>query len=299
MAAVTKQPPAYLREPHNQHIERILRRVWDRLNVNNEHFLMVIVGREGSGKSYTALKLASLIDDEFTHEQVIFRIEEFLRLLRDDEFREGGVYVLDEAGVAFGNRTWHDRGQILANQAMQLIRDHNVGLIFTLPRLGELDSQTQGRLHTLLEIRKKVHNKHVIASWKWMDPDRTDTTGKIYKKYPRSPSGNRITQIRFTPPDESIVEPYQQRKREFQQMVYDEAIDALTPEEDDGAPDTPDEIAEDIRDNGGADKYVREINNGAQRVLDREQIAAEYGIGHRKSKKVKRLLMPEVDDDVM
>ncbi len=289
--------PAVLQEPFNQPIERVLRKVWDRMNVRNEHFVGVLVGREGGGKSLTAIKIATLLDDEFTHDQVIFRAENFLKLLRDDEYRSGAVFVLDEAGVMFGNRSWQDRTQVLANQALQLIRSHNVGLIFTLPRLGELDSQTQGRLQAMFEIREKVDGEYVEGPWKWIDPDRSGTTGKIYKKYPRTEKGNRVTSVRFSPPPSSITEQYEERKETFQEEVYDEVIEELNDDDEDDEMSVV-EIVDDIIDSD-ADKYIREINNGTQQTLDKDLIATDYSIGVTKAKRVKKLLDREIDRDVM
>lgn len=298
MSVEMESPPEVLQKPYDQPVERVLRTAWDRLNRRNEHFVMAIVGREGSGKSATGLKISNLLDDDFTADKVFFRLEEFLKMLRDEEFEPGAMYVLDEAGVMFGNRTWHDRAQVLANQAMQLIRDHNIGLVFTLPRLGELDSQTQGRLQAFYEIREKEPDEYVSGSWKWIDPDRTGTTGKVYKKYPRTAAGNRITTIEFTPPEDDLLEPYNERKDAYQKEVYEKAIDALSDDEEsnDSANSVAD-IAEEIREEG-VDNYVRSINNGAQRVLDKDLIQNEYGIGRRKAKRVKKSLMEDVDDDV-
>lgn len=293
--------PPKLQAPHQEHVWRILRQVWDRMNAKDEHFVMPIVGREGIGKSQTALKIGSMLDKQFTHENVLFRAEEFLKILRDEEYYQGAIYVLDEAGVSFGKRSWQDSAQVKANQAMQLIRDHNVGLIFTLPRLSELDSQTQGRAHAFYEIVEKVDGDHVVGKWKWIDPDRSGVTGKIYKKFPRNRSGQPIRRIGFAPPDPEIVEPYNERKREYQQQVYDEAIGEL---EDDGDDDTsqrpnPQQIANEIVENEGVRRYLKTINNGTQTVLDWKKIRSEYDVGQRRAKEVKSLVLEQVNIDVM
>lgn len=290
--------PPKLRKPHDKPVQMVLRRCWDRLNRKNEHFVAAIVGREGSGKSHTAMKVADEIDGDFTHEQVLFRVAEFLKLLRDEEYRPGAVYVLDEAGVSFGSRTWQDRAQVLANQALQLIRSHNVGLIFTLPRLGELDSQTEGRLQAFYEIEHKKDGDHVRGKWKWIDPDRTGTTGENYHRYPTNSRGQRIKSMGFAPPRESLVGPYEARKSEFQREFYDQVVGEL--EGDDGDDDELDatEIAAEIREEG-VDQYIREINDGKQRVFDRNIVEAEYGIGDGRSRKVKSLIRDELPDDVM
>jgi len=289
-------PPEHLRKPNDGHVEWLLRRVWERLNVNNEHFMGVIVGEEGSGKSHTALKIAHAVDPTFDADRVIFDVAELLEVLREGEHEPGQMYVLDEAGVQFGVRTWQDRGQVLANQALQLIRDHNLGLIFTLPRLGELDSQAQGRMQAFIEMVDKVNGEYVVAKWKWMDPDRADDTGTIYKKFPRRRQNGqiqRLTRVAFTPPPEEIVEPYEATKDEFQEEFYDEVIQELDDSTDDEEDDelSVQDIAEKIQSNGGIDQYIE--SNGSQQYIDRDLIEMDYDIGGKKSKKVKKLLKRE------
>lgn len=292
------EPPAYLQEPRTQPIEDIFYVVWERLNLLNEHFMGVIVGREGSGKSMSCIKIAQLVDPEFTAEQIFFHPEELLRLLRDEDFRPGAVYVLDEAGVSFGNRSWYDEAQIKVNKALQLIRSHNIGLIFSLPRLGELDSQTEGRLQAVLELTEKQDGEYVAGSWLWKDPDRRNKTGKVYEHYPRTDRGERVTRIELTPPSQKIIEPYEEQKKQFQREVYDDAIGELEADEEDKLT-KPKDIARDILDEEGVRPFLKEINNGTQTVLDKDLIAAEYEIGRRKAKQVKKLVAKELDIDVI
>jgi len=197
-----------------------------------------------------------------------------------------------------GKRTWHDSGQVKLNQALQLIRNHNVGCIFTLPRLGELDSQTQGRLQSYLELSKKVPGRYVAGRWRSMDPDRTDRTGEIYRRTPEVHE-TRIPQVAFTPPkNQELVNQYEDEKADFQARFYDEAIDALGDgDTTDDENTTSEQVAEQILSNGGPQEYLREINNGAQTVLDRSQIEADFDIGRRRSKRVKKALINDIGRD--
>lgn len=273
----------------------ILVGIWEALNVHNEHWMHCIVGREGSGKSYTALKLGELLDPTFTVDRVIFDPTEFLADLRDENYEEGEIYVLDESGVSFGKRTWQSRDQVKLNQALQLIRNHNIGLIFTLPRLGELDSQTEGRLHTYFEIMAKEPDEYVRGRWRILDPDRVNMTNEVYKQKPTY-DGRGVDTIAFTPPDsDDLVETYEEVKTQFQKEFYDEAIQEATGDTDEVDEKDPQNIAEKIRNNGGVEQYIQEINNGTQVVLSKELIAADYNIGDRRAKKVKALLRQDVD----
>jgi hypothetical protein len=226
---------------------------------------------------------------------VLFGPAELLEMLRDEEYRSGGVYVLDEAGVSFGSRTWQEKAQVRANQALQLIRSHNIGLVFTLPRLSELDSQTEGRLHAFYEITNKVPDEHVTGKWKWIYPDRTGKTGEIYQQYPRTETGDIVRSISFTPPAESIIEPYEERKSGFQTEQYDRALGELNDDDDDDEVLSPNDIAESILDNGTVDEYIRDINNGTQTILDKQEIKTRWDVGRPKAKEVKSILLHSID----
>lgn len=297
----TASPPEKLQKPNDKHVPWLLRRIWERVNRRNEHFMGVIVGQEGSGKSHTAIKICNHVDPSFNADRIIFDVTDLLEELTEERHDPGNFYLLDEAGVQFGKRTWQDRAQVLANQALQLIRDHNLGLVFTLPRLSELDSQTQGRIQAAYEITQKKNNEYVEGKWKFFDPSRMNDNGKIYKKYPRRPMNGerkRIRKFRFKPPETDIINQYENRKRKFQKEVYQETIDKMRDDEEEKEKEkTIKELAEEIKNNEGVDAYVKE--NHGQRYIDRDLIEVEYEIGSRRSKKLKKILAQDVDGEVM
>lgn len=259
----------------------------------------VIVGREGSGKSHTAIKIASTVDPTFTAERVMFDVTELLEVLRNGDHEKGNFYVLDESGVQFGRRTWQDRGQVLANQALQLIRNHNLGLVFTLPRLGELDSQAQGRLQAFYELLEKEDGKYVDGKWKWMDPDRADDTGTIYKKFPRRRENGkvkRITSIAFTPPADEIIEPYEEKKSAFQDEFYKKTIEELSDEEKSEEEDekSVQEWATEIA-NNGIEQVISKHGNTGEKYINKELIHVQYDVTKNNARAVKALLDKQID----
>lgn len=295
-------PPDRLRKPNDGHVPWLLRRIWDRIHRDNEHFMGVIVGREGSGKSYTAIKIAHEVDPSFSAERVIFDVASLLEELKSGRHEPGNFYVLDEAGVQLGRRTWAERGQVLANQALQLIRNHNLGLIFTLPRLSELDSQAVGRLQAFLELTDKEDGEYVTGKWKFLDPDRADTTGKVYRYFPRRRTEGqllRVTSVAFRPPPADLVEPYEERKSEFQQQFYEETIGELRDEEDgDDGDDGPDlqELAASVVDDE-LEAYVDEHSQNGRRYVDKSLLRVDHDLSKTEAQTVKSLIEREVDLD--
>ena len=292
------EPPDNLSEPFS-HIEfRVLREIWNRLHRTDQHAMICLVGEEGSGKSHTSLRLAKEIDPTFNADRVIFDVGDLLEVLNSGDHEPGQAFVLDEAGVSLGRRTWQERAQVLANQALQLIRSHNLCLFFTLPRLSELDSQTIGRLQAFFEITDKVHNQYVRGKWKALDPDRSDSTGTIYHKKPRVEIDGyrtkaRVDYLKFRPPSGDFVSEYKARKHAHQQEVYEETLSEMgrgDEESDDSEPEmSVKDISDEIEDNG-VQSFVSIHGGNKQPYIDSDLIEVEYDLSHRKAKKVKKIL---------
>lgn len=274
--------------------------IWQRANVQNEHFILCIVGREGSGKSGTALSLAAALDPGFHAERVCFAPADVLRLIDSNETSRGSVIALDEAGVGMGSRSWYDEDQIQLNKTLQTIRDDNQILILTLPSLDELDSQTQKRLHGYAEMTSLEEGEAARFKFKFLHPQR-GPSGDIYEEYPRRRVNGRrakVTRLQVGPPPADLWSSYQTRKSDFKEDLYADTIEAL---EDDGADEqkSATDVADDILSNGGPEEYIKEVNGGTQVVLDKNLIAAKHDLGQGTAKQVKSLLLEEVDDDVM
>jgi len=293
MASSGETPPPALRSlPASHYTARIIKqKVWRQCNVKNQHFMGVVVGREGTGKSYTALKIASGVDPSFTADRVFFDPSRLLEVLRDDEYGPGTAVVIDEAGVGLGNRTWYEKDQILLNQALQTARDDNMAVLFTLPRLSELDSQTIGRLHSYIE-QTEVRPQEGYAKARWLNikPSR-DESGQIYKKYPRLRDNGqkvKVKRVRFTPPPERLVERYEERKAEFKDELYADAIGAAEDDED-ADETTPKDIAQDIADEG-IGEYVSRHGSTKQPYINKDLIRVEKDLSHSDASAVKTFL---------
>jgi len=277
---------------------RILYRKWCRLNAQNEHWMLCIVGEEGSGKSFTALKIALMVDPDFGAENVFFRPVEILQQLRDDEYKPGDVFVLDEAGVGLGKRSWQEKGQRKLNQALQLVRDHNIGIIFTLPRLGELDSQAKGRLQNVFEIVKKEDGEFVQGPWWTSSVDRMDMSSGGKGVWWEKPTvqGRQIGAVSFSPPPQEIVDEYVPEKREFQKEFYDETIDEQTEDEEEEQKSIADYVQQ-LKEEGGVAPYLSWHGGHNKWNISKGKLREAFDLSVRDSKRMKDRLVedPKID----
>lgn len=285
-------PPPALRDlgDNSPNLKVLRSQVWRRMNVQNEHFMGVIVGREGWGKSHSALSMARAVDPSFSADDVFFDPQELLEAFDSDDYGSGDMIVMDEAGVGLGNRSWYEKEQVLLNQTLQTVRDDNMGVLFTLPRLSELDSQTRGRLHAFLEIVDIRRGEYALAKWKRVKPLRGES-GDILYPYPEVQDQGkmrRVERVRIDPPGAELEENYERRKEAFKQELYDDAIAAYDDEEDDDEK-SPSEIADEIIDSG-VSNYVSEHGGNGRRYVDQELIRADYDVSHRDAKATKKII---------
>jgi hypothetical protein len=212
-----------------------------------------------------------------------------LKAFDSDQYRAGDVVVLDEAGVGMGSRTWYEREQVLLNQTLQTVRDDNMGVLFTLPRLSELDSMARGRLHAFVEIVDIQRDEYALAKWKRVKPLRGERSNILYP-YPEVRDGGRmrrIERVRIDPPPSPLAEAYEDRKEAFKTELYDEAIAAYDDDEDDEKP--PSEIADEITDSG-VSNYVSEHGGNGRHYVDQSLIRADYDVSHRDAKATKKII---------
>lgn len=295
MSTQKPKPPSSLVPPKTPTQRVILHHIWRRMNIKNEHFMGAIVGREGKAKSHTALKIASGVDPTFDVDRVFFNVAHALAALNSDEYGKGQMIVIDEAGVSMGNRTWYDRDQIDTNQALQTIRKENMGVLWTLPRLSELDSQTHGRLHAYIEMTRKYpeneEQPYAVGKWKNIDPTR-DERDKLYKEYPRMKIDGykqKIKEIGITPPDQSLVDAYEPRKDEFMNEFIGDIVDKANEQLEDEAAAGPKEIAQDIA-KDGIGQFVAVNGTTNAPYINKDLIRVQFDISHSDANAVKALL---------
>lgn len=300
MSTEQATPPEVLRTDSPE--ARLIRqKVWKACNVDNEHFMGAIVGREGSGKSLTAAKICEVADPSFNADRVMFEPKAFLERLQKWKAAgetTGKMVLADEAGVGLGVRTWYQKDQILFNQVLQVIRDENMGIIFTLPRLTELDSQARGRLHAFLEMTDKDPGEWAEFKWLNWDPTR-DERDKIYRHYPELNIGGykrKLKRLRIGPPSDEFIRNYEARKADFQDGLYQDAIDEMEDDELDEM--DPQDVVDDLKDSNSIADVLSWHGAHKKWYIDKDLIRNSYDLSHSEAATAKKLLANDDSVDV-
>jgi hypothetical protein len=300
MSLQEPQPPAAL-QADTPEVRLIRQKIWRACNVENQHFMGAIVGREGSGKSLTAMKIMELADPTFNAERVMFEPKAFLERLQTWKERgetTGKMVVADEAGVGLGVRTWYQKDQVLFNQVLQVIRDENMGILFTLPRLSELDSQARGRLHAFLEMTDLDAGEWAEFKWLNWEPTR-DERDKIYRHYPEMKINGykrKVKRLKLSPPSAELIENYEARKTAFQDGLYQDAIDEMEDEEESAM--SAQDVVEELKDESRIHEVLSWHGAHKRWYVDKDLIRNAYDLSHSEAQTAKKLLASDEDIDV-
>ena len=192
-----------------------------RLRHKNQNWLAVITGQTGTGKSYSAISIAKIIDEKFTNDQIVYTPEQFMSLLNSGVLKKGSAIVFDEAGVGIPNRDWYTIQNKLVSYVLQTFRHKNLAVIFTTPSLDFIDIHTRKLFHAYIET-KSINREIETVICKWFEIEHISRFGKTYFRYPILKNGNKILKIKMISipkPPEDLVELYEKSKIEYTKVL--------------------------------------------------------------------------------
>ena len=187
----------------------------------NKNAMIAIIGSTGSGKSYSALKLAEYLDPSFNTNRIVFSVNDFINLVRS-KLPKGSVIVFEEAGVAIHNRKWYSTVNLALNYVAQTFRKDNLIVIFTTPNLSFIDSQVRTLFHIILETAGIDSDKKFCKlKTKIISVDRIH--GKSYEPFLRIKTDEGIVRCVYANvylPSKKLIKEYELKKNEFTNTLY-------------------------------------------------------------------------------
>lgn len=208
--------------------EYILKRLYDQ----NKNFITAITGPTGSGKSYSALRLAERIDADFSIDNVVFNAQDLLLRIKQGkeqgELEQGSVLVFDEAGVEANSRDWQSKTNKALNYLFQTMRSYNFMVILTLPHIGGLDKQIRQLLHAFMPTQG-IDYKHSTVELKPLFFQVNQQTGEIFKKFLKvfgdDGETRKIRRHHVKMPTKELRDAYEERKESYQEDLYSELLE--------------------------------------------------------------------------
>lgn len=263
-----------------------------RINKLNKNWLGIVTGETGSGKSYSALRVAEVVDPEFNVDRVVFTSEEFMKLLNSGKLHKGNMIIWDEAGVGMAAREWYSISNKVISYTLQTFRRENLGVMFTTPSFDFVDSQARKLFHGYMETmginRRK---KHVVV--KYLMIQNNPKEGKLYMKYPRMKyNGKRrtIMRVEIGKPSVKLVHAYEKKKKLFSDKLKKTTEDTLTDVKERKKSKMKTNTLDDI-----VKKVMKNITyytktNSKRNSIDKPLVMAEFNIGRLVAAKVSSLI---------
>jgi predicted NACHT family NTPase len=272
-------------------IEHIRRRML----IHNSNYNILIIGAPGTGKSWSAIRLASTIYPGFSKDPIIvFDVESFLQKIKEGAIKKGGCIVFDEVGVGVNKRLWFTVVNRAANMTFQTMRSRNFTSIFTTPFPDYVDNDTRKLFQITFRYFASKKNRRIFSAYKNIYNEMRQKY--FYQKMSFSLKGSHITlaKVVFRKPPAGLIRKYEAMKQEFQDKLYDKVFKEVT-----HATQTPQEkwIAEvkriqNIVEPQLEDHYLvdKTIKGEKKKIVDKNLIKADTGANNKVVEAVTTLL---------
>lgn len=276
----------------------------------NKNFVMVFIGPTGSGKSYSALRLAEQLDPTFSVDRVCFKAKDFMYKINElvelsdkGEDIRGKVLLWDEMGVEHNARSFMTISNRVINYFFQTSRHLNLIVIMTVPLLSFIDSSTRRLMHGFAEMQGiDIGNK--TASVKVKLNQVNVMSGKEYPKYLRYRRNNRTyvsKKLKFKMPPKELYEPYELKRKAFTKELNIGITEKLLQLEQKekvvkkGLTDTQIKVAEVLAQHG-VEEAAKKLNVSATAIYAHKTNIEKKGYQFKPIWKDKHIIRYEIED---
>lgn len=263
----------------------VIRHVYNKVHLENKNELMVITGTTGSGKSYTAMRFAELLDPTFNINRVVFTQEELTTLLKDGNLEKGSVIVWDEIGVNQSAKEWFEVTNKMINFVIQTFRNKNLIVICTSPNFNFVDSTTRNLFHSIVKCYKSKTGR---VYGKYYEISVNDMTKKVYYKRLKGPGGVILDGFEVSMPKDSICKAYEDKAAKYKESVIVKAhaeVMAVKRKHENKNLNAHDLSREIMKD------YERFIKmHGKRKIINKQLVEAHLGVGNRIATRVKMIV---------
>ncbi len=200
----------------------------DRVRNRNLNAICIWVGPTGSGKSYSALRMAELVDPDFALSRIVFRPLDFLDLINQD-LPKASVILWDEMGLGMPAREWNSLFNKSIGYVLQSFRFRNLCLFMTVPDQGFIDSQARRLFHYFFDCRRIDTKRDLVENWVYQY-EYDSKSNKEYHKHPIVRLETGPAKMRFVPvsmPSARVRRDYESKRKSFMDSYYHELRESI------------------------------------------------------------------------
>lgn len=262
----------------------------------NRSVLALFIGPTGSGKSYAAITTAlTFCPERFNIDNVVFNVQDFVRLMRYGNLQRGDVIVFDDAGLNINSRTWFSLQNNIFSMVTQSFRYRQIVTLVTTPDWSFIDAQVRSLFDVFFEatetqglMKPFLHFPSPILGDRrpWRKYPQTQINGKL----------QRLSLIQFYPAPQSFLDQYEAKKKEQLEAHYEKfekQLDFLEKEEEMKRKVVMKKIEAEkkkIEIDEEREKRNLEISEMIRRNVTYSEIATKYGISEKTVQRIARKL---------
>lgn len=199
---------------------------WARWFVNrtitkNQNNLISVVGKTGSGKTYSAISICEIMSKmsgvPFTIDNVVFSLTELMDLINSDKLIKGSSIIFDEPQCSIGSRDFQSEANKVFNYLLTTFRHRNLSLFFCTPFESLLDKSTRKLFHVKIETMK-INRKNNTCIVKPLYLDYSDYKEEPYRKRLLAvclKGAMKVNVWAVPKPSSVLIEQYEKKKMEF------------------------------------------------------------------------------------
>ncbi len=236
----------------------------------NKNFLGFIGGQTGSGKSWSSLRIAEELDNDFNIDRVVFSGLELMNLINSGKLKRGSVIVFEETGVEMNNRNWGSVINKMLNYLLQTFRHRGFILIMNSPYMDFIDAATRKLFHAELLTAGINLDKQQVR----LKPQLIQYNGrlkKFYFKRLRVITPNGVVPVSFwnvARPSKELLVEYERKKREYTDRLNKRILAELEKQCDKGKKKSLTDVQQGVLDLLKQGYTIKQIAEEKSRTVD-------------------------------
>ena len=197
----------------------------------NKNNLVSIVGKTGSGKTYTAISICEIMAEmdgvPFNIEHIVFSLTELMDLINSDELKKGSKIIFDEPQISIGAREFQSSANKVFNYLLTTFRHRNLTLFFCTPFESLLDKSSRKLFHGRFETMSINRNSNTcriqprfieFADWK-PEPYRKQLIVLCKEGESMNRIAHKVSYWDVPKPSKELIDKYELKKLEFTNLL--------------------------------------------------------------------------------